>query len=617
MMDYVLGANYWASNAGAEMWNNFDVNCIKKDLLALSSNGVEYLRVFPNWRDFQPVVSMYGGGNCFCEYRMGNGTLPNNPYYLDEIMLDRFEQFCSVCEETNIKIIPALMTGWMSGRMFVPPALEGKNLLFDPVALNFEQKFVEGFVKRFKSKNVIIAWDVGNECGCLSSVDNSDRAEFWTAYISNTIRSADHSRPVISSVHSMTLQGNWRIKDQAQHSDVLVAHPYPYWGNHTKNDRISSIRTLLHATALHNFYRDIGKKPCFVNEVGTMGPMVCDDETSANFARVNLYSCFAHGSVGFMWWCAHEQVGLTTAPYTWNMCETELGLFDAKGQPKPVLKEFKEFSEWLKSSRLKLSAPQVDAICILTRDQDQWGIAYMTYVLAVMAGLNIGFCFGDEELPDADTYFLPSVTGHWVMPGERYVDLKERVKNGASLYISNSNAILSEFNELAGVRVIDSSMLAEQSEMNLANEAIPFSRNKKYYIVTNDEKNVIAYEKNGDAVLVQNDYGKGKVFYLNFPLEEMLLQGSERFEGNHFLVYRTLFKDKLNHHCVRSDVPYLGITHHFEGKDANVVIINYSANACQPNLKLHEDYEIHSILKGNVENMEPFSTTILHVTKKQ
>lgn len=616
MTEYILGANYWASNAGAEMWREFDATCIQKDLNALYENGIEYVRVFPNWRDFQPVVALYRGSNCFCEYRVGNADLPKNPYYLDEIMLARFDQFCSLCENANIKVIPSLLTGWMSGRMFVPPALEGKNLFSDPAALNFEQKFVEGFVKHFRDKSVIVAWDVGNECSCMSVAENRDNAEFWTAFISHTIRSADNTRPIISGVHDMGLQGQWRIQDQASYCDILVAHPYPYWGKHTNNDRISSIRTLLHATAIQKFYRDIGGKPCFVNEIGTMGPMVCDDEVSACFARVNLYACLAHGSVGFMWWCANEQTNLTTAPYTWNMCETELGLFDVNGQQKAILKEIKAFSEWRKNCNFKLSAPQVDAICILTRNQDQWGIAYMTYILAVMAGLNIGFCFGDDPLPDADVYLMPSVTGHWVMPGERYAELRERVKRGATLYISNSNAILSEFSELVGARVVDSSMVSEHSEMQLNDAKIFFSRNKKYDIVPKNPQNVIAYEKNGDPVLLQNNYGNGRVFYLNFPLEEMLLHGSERFAENHYLVYRTLFQDQIKHHCVSSDVSHLGITYHCDGDEVYVVMINYSPNSCSPNICIHEDYELHSVIKGNLETIAPFSTTILRMLKK-
>ena len=54
-MEFLLGCNYWASNAGTDMWKDFDIDIINKDLSLLSKNGVKYLRVIPNWRDFQPV----------------------------------------------------------------------------------------------------------------------------------------------------------------------------------------------------------------------------------------------------------------------------------------------------------------------------------------------------------------------------------------------------------------------------------------------------------------------------------------------------------------------------------------------------------------------------------
>ena len=69
-MDFILGCNYWASNAGADMWRNFDENTIRADLGALSENGVTHMRVFPNWRDFQPVMPLFRGHGVLNEYCM-------------------------------------------------------------------------------------------------------------------------------------------------------------------------------------------------------------------------------------------------------------------------------------------------------------------------------------------------------------------------------------------------------------------------------------------------------------------------------------------------------------------------------------------------------------------
>ena len=54
-MEFMLGCNYWDSEHGTDMWLCFDADVIEKDVKALSENGVKYMRVFPNWRDFQPI----------------------------------------------------------------------------------------------------------------------------------------------------------------------------------------------------------------------------------------------------------------------------------------------------------------------------------------------------------------------------------------------------------------------------------------------------------------------------------------------------------------------------------------------------------------------------------
>ena len=121
-MDFILGCNYWASNAGIEMWKNFDTEVIEKDLKALSENGISYLRVFPLWRDFQPITPLFGGQGHIQDYAQ-NGKVPENKYYLDSEMMKRFEIFLDICDRHGIKVIVGLITGWMSGRLYVPRLL--------------------------------------------------------------------------------------------------------------------------------------------------------------------------------------------------------------------------------------------------------------------------------------------------------------------------------------------------------------------------------------------------------------------------------------------------------------------------------------------------------------
>lgn len=79
--NYLIGCNYWASNAGTEMWRNFDENAIRNDLQILTENGIRYMRVFSNWGDFQPVIPVYTPA--FSEYILDGDVVPTNKYYLD------------------------------------------------------------------------------------------------------------------------------------------------------------------------------------------------------------------------------------------------------------------------------------------------------------------------------------------------------------------------------------------------------------------------------------------------------------------------------------------------------------------------------------------------------
>lgn len=114
-------------------------------------------------------------------------------------------------------------------------------------------------------------------------------------------------------MHSLTAapEGPWTIGDQGELTDILTTHPYPVFTPHCDQDPINTIRTCLHATAESRLYADIGEKPCFVEEIGTLGPMIASDAIGADYLRTNLFSLWAHDCRGLLWWCAYDQKHLT------------------------------------------------------------------------------------------------------------------------------------------------------------------------------------------------------------------------------------------------------------------------------------------------------------------
>ena len=603
-MEFMLGCNYWASNAGADMWRSFDAAAIEKDLATLKENGVRYMRVFPNWRDFQPVAPNYTAGGAIAEYYAD--CKRSNKYYLDEEMLDRFSIFLDLCEKYSMRLIVGLITGWMSGALFIPTALYGKNLISDSFALYLEQLFIKGFVEQFKEHSAIYAWDLGNECNGMSHASRYDAACF-SATVSNAIRAVDPERPIVSGMHGLTLDGNWRIEDQGEFTDLLTTHPYPYWCEHTRIDETLSFRTTLHPTAQSKFYADLGKKPCLAEEIGTMGPMVCSDENAAHFMRVNLFSLWANGATGALWWCASDQTHLTTFPYTRKMVELELGMINQHGEAKPVLKEVKRFADFLKTAPT-LSPAKSDAVCLLTRGQDHWGVGYMSYILARKAGFNLSFAYAEDQLPDADLYLMPSVNGAESMPIPKYEALKKRVYEGADLYISFDNAILPEFEALVGLKVIDSYEHNEGGELRLKDASIAFHRVRTFTLKETTAE-VLLRDGNGNPFIASNRYGKGRVFFVNAPIEQNLIGKANAFEGNTHELYKMLFKEYIEKYPVFLSNPSLLFTLHKSKEGTVAVVINHTKET--QDFTVMGNLGVARVLYGKESEVAPFDASVL------
>lgn len=618
-MGFLLGCNYWASNAGADMWRDWDEAAVIEDLEILSANGVEIIRVFPNWRDFQPIVAVLGGRAEVERYMMKGEKEPENEYWLDTVVLERFSVFCDLCEKYNIKILVGLVTGWMSGRTYIPDALLGKNLLTDAEALLFEQRLVRGIVTLFRDKKAIYAWDLGNECYALSAAESKYVTASWTAMITASIRACDNTRLVVSGADNAAKTDRecmWTIDAEAEFCDMLVRHPYPFWSRYGYKDYTASYRTMIHATAQGKYFADLGNKPCMIEEVGTMGPMVCSDETAADFARVNIFSAWANGMTGFLWWCANEQTNLTAMPYSDNMCEVELGMIYADRTPKPVLKEMKKMQRILSELKLELPKAEEDAVIIIPGKEECWKRAYSTYAVAKQAGLNPHFAVGEKKLPDSDIYILPSVEGNYVMLRKYYLELQESVRNGATLYISNEAGILAEFRELTGMKVIDSCNVNDSIIVKNDNYELAAERTRRVKLEP-ETAEVLAYDSMGLPAVTVNSYGKGRVYYVNFPLETGAINENNAFDGDRHKVYREAFADKLKSLPVRTENKYIGITRHKCGDGSFIcVAVNYSEKNQRPEFILSSGFEAGEVYYGALKEIKAFDACIFKIEKR-
>lgn len=578
--EFFVGVNYWASNAGIQMWNRWDEECVKRDLDLLCEANIKVIRMFPLWSDFQPIDNYRG---CFGDIKyVSNDAVkaidsPESLAGIDPVMADRLERFLELCNERGVKVILGLITGWMSGRLYVPRALEGLNLYTNPKALRWQIRYVTYLVRRFKDSPAIVAWDLGNECNCLSHIDSADTAYTWSALISNTIKSIDSERPVVSGMHSLKPEGNWTCMDQGETTDILCTHPYPAFTPLCDTDPVNRMKSANHAVAESLYYRGCGNKPCFAEEINVLGPMFGNDEVACANTDMALFGLWAHNCMGFMWWCACNQSALTDTPYDWTGLERELGLINADGTHVPMLDRMTAFTHFTEKFG-KLPERIVDATCILLRGEDTWAQAYGSFLLAKQAGLDIEFAWCDNKLPDSNAYLVPGLQ-LYVEPTKRlWDDMLEKVNEGASLYISMDGGMMSEFCKTTGFELVTKSRTTRQHTADFGGVKIGLTT-KFDMVMSAKTATVLATDEKGNPVLGVNSYGKGKVYFINAQLESYA-SGTPGFaDGDNARDYYKFYKamELRNPAKVASqEVHTIGMTEHIVDDNSRyLLLINY------------------------------------------
>ena len=78
------GVNYWSSRSATRMWRNWDPAEVEADFALFEEAGMEVVRVFPIWSEFQPIMAVRAAGSvgsAFCrEYRFpGEEPIPDTP----------------------------------------------------------------------------------------------------------------------------------------------------------------------------------------------------------------------------------------------------------------------------------------------------------------------------------------------------------------------------------------------------------------------------------------------------------------------------------------------------------------------------------------------------------
>ncbi|HEY4137999.1 MAG TPA: hypothetical protein VGN65_06085, partial [Casimicrobiaceae bacterium] len=218
-MRFSLGINYWPRRSAMHMWQRFDPGEIADDFARIADLGIDSVRFFLRWSDFQP-----------------------EPRRMDRTMLARLERVMELIAANGLRAMPTLFCGHMSGVNWLPSwALDQRtpSRRFRTIDENGDVSpygcgdFYTGRLfeaQRFHAREVgavlrghpaVVAWDLGNEFSNVREPAATEDAREWSKRLTDDLERASGQR-VTGGLHGEDLTLDRRIRPSS------ICEPWPF-----------------------------------------------------------------------------------------------------------------------------------------------------------------------------------------------------------------------------------------------------------------------------------------------------------------------------------------------------------------------------------------------------
>lgn len=363
---FVTGVNYWPRKKAMCWWSQFDVSEVEDEFDVIASLGMEVVRIFLLWDDWQETP--------------------------DTVSRERLRDLGSVCDvaaQRGLGLDVTFFTGHMSGPNWAPAWLLDdraprhrspfvrqvvsrgsvvdrpyRNMFQDPTALEAERLLLRTVVGELKDHEAIWMWNLGNEPDLFATPASAEAGRRWVEEMSDLVRSIDPDHPVTTGLHTANLlsDNGLRVDHVFAASDLAVMHGYPMyipWARDALDPDFVPYLCAL-TSALSN-------NPCLAEEWGgctapegsasvtwewesygeDRSQFMAGEEAFAAYVRSTLPGLVDVGATGAMLWCFADY-----SPSLWDRPpledtgarhERHFGLVRPDGSLKPhagVIAEF-------------------------------------------------------------------------------------------------------------------------------------------------------------------------------------------------------------------------------------------------------------------------------------
>jgi endo-1,4-beta-mannosidase len=369
---FLLGINYWPRRSAMYMWERFDLGEIREDFARIRSLGLNVVRFFLMWEDFQPEQSR-----------------------MDSAMLRRFDSVMAELAYARLQGMPTFFTGHMSGVNYLPRwALEegrpqgrfrtmGRGLREYPWGagdfycgplLEACRLHVRSVAERAHGHEALYLWDLGNEFSNLRPASSPEEAANWSRVLCEDLLEVSGVGATAGN-HGEDLTDDRGIRPSSFCAPLVhpSMHGYPVYTSFARSRMDPEL-----VPFLCQAWQSMSGKPVLFTEFGnptcppgmvspydreplpgeprpetrnlppSAAPYACltEDEMAAYCAQV-LDRLQRRGALGAFWWnWADYAIQLADAPpFDRAKHEMRFGIIRNDGEWKPVAHALARFAE--------------------------------------------------------------------------------------------------------------------------------------------------------------------------------------------------------------------------------------------------------------------------------
>ena len=330
-------------------WSNFDRAEVAADFARIAASGLDSVRVFLTWEDFQP-----------------------DPNLVDRAMLERLVEVADLASELGLGVVPTLFTGHMSGVNWIPAwALGGsdgddrfrvvssgrvvqaglRNWYTDPGVGDAQVLLAREVAAALEGHEAVWMWDLGNENSNCVIPPTRPSARAWLARLTSAIRRGDDTALVTVGLHMEDLEEDRQLgpREASETCDLLSMHGYPIYARWTDGPTDEQLlpflarmtrwlgegRDVLFSEFGVPTYRrgDPGERRA---RARSPAPLI-EEDTAATYTATALEALRRAGCLGAMLWCYsdYDPALWDRPPFDLAAHERTFGLWRVDGSPKP------------------------------------------------------------------------------------------------------------------------------------------------------------------------------------------------------------------------------------------------------------------------------------------